>query len=51
MYKKLVAEGKIIVKEEVDPPKVPMDYDWARVSSLALINYKCTLSAVPRVLP
>ncbi|XP_041988811.1 ATP-citrate synthase [Aricia agestis] len=30
VYKKLVAEGKIIVKEEVEPPKVPMDYDWAR---------------------
>ncbi|XP_046975417.1 ATP-citrate synthase isoform X2 [Vanessa cardui] len=30
VYKKLVSEGKIIVKEEVEPPKVPMDYDWAR---------------------
>lgn len=34
-----MAEGKIIVKEEVDPPKVPMDYDWARVSSFELMNY------------
>ncbi|KAG6459188.1 hypothetical protein O3G_MSEX011249 [Manduca sexta] len=30
VYQKLVKEGKIIVKEEVEPPKVPMDYDWAR---------------------
>ncbi|CAH0730547.1 unnamed protein product, partial [Brenthis ino] len=30
VYKKLVAEGKIIEKEEIEPPKVPMDYDWAR---------------------
>ncbi|XP_038220971.1 probable ATP-citrate synthase subunit 1 [Zerene cesonia] len=30
VYEKLVKEGKIIVKEEVEPPKVPMDYDWAR---------------------
>ncbi|OWR45192.1 ATP-citrate synthase [Danaus plexippus plexippus] len=30
VYKKLVSEGKIIEKEEVGPPKVPMDYDWAR---------------------
>ncbi|KPJ01339.1 ATP-citrate synthase [Papilio xuthus] len=30
VYQKLVDQGKIIVKEEVEPPKVPMDYDWAR---------------------
>ncbi|XP_063837129.1 ATP-citrate synthase [Ostrinia nubilalis] len=30
VYQKLVDAGKIIVKEEVEPPKVPMDYDWAR---------------------
>ncbi|XP_075989565.1 ATP-citrate synthase isoform X1 [Anticarsia gemmatalis] len=30
VYQKLVKAGKIIVKEEVEPPKVPMDYDWAR---------------------
>lgn len=30
LYKELVAAKKIIVKEEVEPPKVPMDYDWAR---------------------
>lgn len=30
VYQRLVDDGKIIVKEEVDPPKVPMDYDWAR---------------------
>ncbi|XP_013193819.2 ATP-citrate synthase [Amyelois transitella] len=30
VYKQLVKAGKIIVKEEVEPPKVPMDYDWAR---------------------
>ncbi|XP_045489702.1 ATP-citrate synthase [Pieris rapae] len=30
VYLKLVKEGKIIKKEEVEPPKVPMDYDWAR---------------------
>ncbi|CAH4034477.1 ATP-citrate synthase [Pieris brassicae] len=30
VYLNLVKEGKIIKKEEVEPPKVPMDYDWAR---------------------
>ncbi|XP_049883198.1 ATP-citrate synthase [Pectinophora gossypiella] len=30
VYKQLVADNKIIVKEEMEPPKVPMDYDWAR---------------------
>ncbi|CAH2062283.1 unnamed protein product, partial [Iphiclides podalirius] len=30
VYRRLVSEGRILVKEEVAPPKVPMDYDWAR---------------------
>ncbi|KAG7298381.1 hypothetical protein JYU34_017998 [Plutella xylostella] len=30
VYQQLLKSGKILVKEEVEPPKVPMDYDWAR---------------------
>lgn len=30
VYIKLVQEGIIVVKEEVPPPTVPMDFNWAR---------------------
>lgn len=30
VYEKLVASAVIVPKEEVPPPTVPMDYDWAR---------------------
>lgn len=30
VYDKLVSSGVIVPKEEVPPPTVPMDYDWAR---------------------
>ena len=29
-YDRLVEEGVIQIKEEVPPPTVPMDYNWAR---------------------
>ena len=37
VYSDLVLSGDIIEKEEVPPPTVPMDYSWARVSSLLII--------------
>ena len=33
VYKKLVADGTILPQPEVAPPTVPMDFNWARVSS------------------
>uniref|UniRef100_T1GK05 ATP citrate synthase n=1 Tax=Megaselia scalaris TaxID=36166 RepID=T1GK05_MEGSC len=30
VYKELVKSGRIVPKEEVPPPTVPMDYSWAR---------------------
>ncbi|XP_065053736.1 ATP-citrate synthase-like [Rhopilema esculentum] len=30
VFKKLVADGKIVVKPEKRPPTVPMDYNWAQ---------------------
>ena len=33
VYEDLVSQGVIVPKEEVAPPTVPMDYNWARVSS------------------
>lgn len=30
VFDKLVAEGVVVVKPEVPPPTVPMDYNWAR---------------------
>ena len=32
VYAELVALGVITPREEVTPPTVPMDYNWARVS-------------------
>ena len=29
-FKKLVQEGKIVVKPEAEPPKVPIDFAWAK---------------------
>lgn len=31
VYEDLVGKGDIVPKEEVAPPTVPMDYNWARV--------------------
>ena len=33
VYDEMVAKGDIIPKEEVAPPTVPMDFNWARVST------------------
>lgn len=33
VYKDLLARGDIVERPEVTPPTVPMDYNWARVSS------------------
>ena len=30
MYEGLVAKGEIVPKEEMAPPTVPMDFNWAR---------------------
>ena len=32
VYEQLVSQGAIEIKQEVPPPTVPMDYNWARVS-------------------
>ena len=31
VFSELVSTGVVIPKEEVAPPTVPMDYNWARV--------------------
>lgn len=31
VYNKLVESGQITPREEVPPPKVPMDFEWAMV--------------------
>ena len=33
VYTEMVTNGIIVPKEEVAPPTVPMDFNWARVSS------------------
>lgn len=35
----LLAKGEIVVKPEVTPPTVPMDFNWARVSIPLLCDY------------
>jgi ATP citrate (pro-S)-lyase len=32
-YEKLVAQGTIVPKAEIEPPQIPMDYNWAAVSA------------------
>lgn len=34
VYSSLVSDGTIVPEPEVPPPTVPMDYSWARVSSI-----------------
>jgi ATP citrate (pro-S)-lyase len=34
VYDSLVQSGVVVPEPEVPPPTVPMDYSWARVSSL-----------------
>ncbi|KAK8847415.1 hypothetical protein IAR55_005273 [Kwoniella newhampshirensis] len=36
VYEKLIASGQIVPKPEVEPPQIPMDYQWA--SKLGLIR-------------
>ena len=35
-YERLVSEGAIVPKPEVEPPAIPMDYQWASVSQICL---------------
>ena len=44
MYSKLVADGTIIPRPEVAPPTVPMDFNWARVSSASPATAAVTAS-------
>lgn len=37
VYKRLVASGQIVPAEEIPPPKVPMDFDWAMVFNKYLV--------------
>ena len=36
VYDEMVTKGDIVPKEEVAPPTVPMDFNWARVSTMNL---------------
>ena len=38
-YDQLVADGIVELEDEVPPPTVPMDYNWAR--ELGLIRKEC----------
>lgn len=35
IYKGLLQEGVIVLREEELPPTVPIDYTWARVSEIS----------------
>ena len=38
VYDELLKKGEIVIKPEVTPPTVPMDYNWARVSKYQTFN-------------
>lgn len=41
VYNQLVTKGAIVPKAEIEPPQIPMDYQWASVSYL---SYKSSVS-------
>ena len=49
VYAELVALGVITPREEVTPPTVPMDYNWARVSIIAAHQCKLRVSTLENI--
>ena len=43
VFSELVSTGVVIPKEEVAPPTVPMDYNWARVRKVHCITLCCSM--------
>jgi len=48
VYLRLVNDGTIVPAPEVPPPTVPMDYSWARVSTMAALNEPIASKPAPK---